>query len=45
MEDDAEALGEQERPAAVPLPRRDACQLVAPSAQEQRPLSHSPVVW
>ena len=45
MEDSSKALGEQERPAAVPLPRRAARQLVAPSAQEQQPLSHSPVVW
>ena len=45
MEDYSEALGKQERPAAVPLPRRDARQLVAPSAQEQQPFSHSPIVW
>ena len=45
MEDDAQALGEQERPAAMPLSRRNARQLVAPSAQEQQSLSHSPASW
>ena len=43
MEDGSKALGEQERPAAVPLPRRDARQLVAPSAQEQQSASQSHV--
>lgn len=45
MEDCSKALGEQERPAAVPLPWRDARQLVAPSAQGQEPLSQLSVEW